>query len=63
MSQDNTSETETEYYCERHELEEPPYPKDEHCPYCREERRVARARAEQAYVGHNMHPSVDARRR
>jgi hypothetical protein len=62
MSETDDSE---EWYCEKHKMKTPMYEDtgDPHCPKCRETRRIEQMRIEQSYVGHNMHPSVDAPRR
>jgi hypothetical protein len=52
-----------ETYCAKHEVHWGGVTGYDHCPRCRQENRVERARAEQSFTGHNMHPSVDARRR
>jgi len=47
--------------CLRHEIRSSPYPSGT-CPRCEQERRIEAERREASYVGHGMHPSVDARR-
>jgi len=54
------SEEDSEYDCEIHETDFPTgY---DHCPYCREERRVNAMEQElmERRADPNMHPSVDA---
>jgi phage FluMu protein Com len=50
-------------YCAKHELYWGRLTGYDYCPKCREYRRIEHERAEQAIVGHDMHPTVDAPRR